>query len=104
MWKMEQQKENLKNLHRNLNNEQIDYYLEIARQTVLSLTNRKELLEEMKMLVTQLASFYVVQSNNQGVTSRSEGAISESYTDTNVIPMYLLNQILNYRLLRRVQH
>lgn len=97
-------KQQLLNLQKNLNEEQAQLYIDTAVSTILTLTYRKTLLPQMETLVIQLASFYVEKDNIGMVTSRSEGAISESYADTLTLPTTLLNQIIAYRLMRTVQY
>lgn len=96
--------ETLEALYPNENRTLLVYVMESAKNTILSLTNRKELLPQMETLVIQLASFLVTNNHQQGLASRSEGAISESYTDTSTIPSHLMRQILSHRLLRKVKY
>lgn len=82
-------------------------HIELATQAVLDYTNRKVLLDQMKPLVAELASYNVINIDRQGIASRSEGAISESYADTtstNGIPGFIKTRLDRYRLLHIVKH
>lgn len=79
-----------------------ELYIQLATQAVLDYTNRLYLLDTMKPLVAELASHYVENIDRQGITSRSEGAISETYADTtstNGIPGFIKTRLDRYRLL-----
>lgn len=82
-------------------------YIELATQAVLDYTNRLELLEAMKPLTFELAKHYLNEEKRQGVSSRSEGAISVSYTDTSTtdgIPAFVRSRLNKYKLLHVVNH
>ena len=82
-------------------------YIELAIQAALDYTNRAELLEAMKPLVAELASFYVTNQDRQGIVSRSEGAISESYSDnanSGGIPGFIKARLDRYKLLHVAKH
>lgn len=68
--------------NKNIDDELAKYQLNLATSRILAYTNRKVLLEEMKILVVEYASFLVNNQDREGIASRSEGAISESYIDT----------------------
>lgn len=91
-------------LNPQLNEIEAQFYIDASINTILSITNRKTLLPQMEMLVIQLAIFLITGIQRQGITSRSEGAISESYADNAQIPQTLMTQIQAYRLLRPVQY
>lgn len=81
-------------------------YWDLATQAVLDYTNRKAIPNPMIGLVAELAAYYVENSARQGITSRSEGAISESYVDnsqTGGIPAYIMSRLNRYRLLHAVK-
>lgn len=91
----------------NLSEEEASLYIELASQAVLDYTNRLTLLENMKSLVFELAKYYIEESKRQGVSSRSEGAISVSYTDTSTtegIPAFIKTRLNRYRLLHLAKH
>lgn len=82
-------------------------YIELATQAVLDYTNRLALLEAMKPLTFELAKHYLNEEKRQGVSSRSEGAISVSYTDTSNtdgIPAFIKSRLNKYKLLHVVNH
>lgn len=82
-------------------------YIELATQAVLDYTNRIALLEAMKPLTFELAKHYLNEEKRQGVSSRSEGAISVSYTDnstTDGIPAFIRSRLNKYKLLHVVNH
>lgn len=84
-----------------------ELYIQLATQAILDYTNRIEPLDTMKPLIAELANFYVLQESRQGVSSRSEGAISESYEDLSTsggIPSFIKNRLDRYRLLHVVKH
>lgn len=84
-----------------------ELYIQLATQAMLDYTNRIEPLDTMKPLIAELANFYLLQETRQGVTSRSEGAISESYEDlsaTNGIPAFLKNRLDRYVILHIAKH
>ena len=82
-------------------------YIELATQAVLDYTNRLELLEAMNPLTFELAKHYLNEEKRQGVSSKSEGAISVSYTDnstTDGIPAFIRSRLNKYKLLHVVNH
>lgn len=96
-------------LNPKLSIEEATLYVSMATQQVLDYTNRKVLLLEMEMLAVELANLnYKNTVNNlEGITSRSEGAISETYADTSAtggIPPKLAGRLNRYRLLHAVKH
>lgn len=82
-------------------------YVELATQAVLDYTNRLELLEAMKPLVFELAKHYISEEKRGNISSKSEGAISVSYTDTSTtdgIPAFIRSRLNKYKLLHVVNH
>ena len=82
-------------------------YVKLAEQAVLDYTNRIELLPQMNAIVVELANFYVTNQDRQGITSRSEGAISETYSDdTNGdgLPGFVKARLNRYKLLHIVKN
>lgn len=78
-------------------------YLELATASVLDYTNRIELLDAMQMLVIELASSLYQSKDREGIASRSEGAISESYViDESGIPAQIRRRLERYRLIHGV--
>ena len=82
----------------------LNYYLELAQQQILNYTNRKQMIDELKTSVIELASFLYQSKNQVGIASRSEGAISESYDTSIIIPKHIQLTLNNYRLLHGVKH
>lgn len=77
-------------------------YLELATQAILDYTNRLNLIDPMKPLVYELAAYYIDNIDKQGIISRSEGAISETYQDnsqTSGVPGFIKIRLDRYRVL-----
>lgn len=80
------------------------FYIEAAKATVLDYTNRSELIEPLNHIVLELAIQKYRIKDSDGVSSRSEGDVSESYdTSSSVysteIPEIFKARLNNYRLL-----
>lgn len=78
-----------------------------AEGMILDYTNRVELPFALFPLVVELAKFNQTNAINLGITSRSEGAISESYQDlssTGGIPATISKRLDRYKLLHVVKH
>lgn len=91
----------------NLSDEEASLYIDLASQAVLDFTNRINLLDSMKPLVVELAKYYIAEEKRQGISSKSEGAISVSYTDTSStegIPSFIRTRLNRYRLLHLTKH
>lgn len=84
-----------------------EYVWENSVGMILDYTNRIELPEALLPLVVELGKFNVVNESNIGITSRSEGAISESYQDltqTGGIPVSISKRLDRYKLIHLVKH
>lgn len=74
----------------------------LSSQSVLDYTNRTELLDTMEPLVFELCKHYIAEEKRQGVSSKSEGAISVSYSDmssSDGIPPLIKTRLNRYKLL-----
>lgn len=74
--------------------------LEDAENEILDYTNRDKLLPRMEGLQRELAIIYYNRQGNEGESSRSEGAISVSYSTE--IPENIKNRLNAYRRLKAV--
>lgn len=82
-----------------ISDEELELFLSLAENAVLAYTNRKSMIKELEMLTIELASFYYHTKQNAGVSSRSEGAISESYISANELPKSIETSLQNYRII-----
>ena len=78
----------------------LEQMLEDARCEILDYCNRTELPERALGLWRDLAIEYYNRMDRAGVTSRSEGAISESYSTE--MPEWVKSRLSSYRLLKAV--
>lgn len=78
----------------------LEQMLEDAESEILDYTNRTELLSKMEGLQRELAIIYYNRQGNEGESSRSEGAISVSYSTE--IPEIIKNRLNAYRRLKAV--
>lgn len=91
--------------NKNVDEDLANYKIELAKTRILAYTNRKELLREMNILVAEYASHLLNHQDREGIASRSEGAISESYITTeNGMPSNLETALNKYKLLHVVKH
>ena len=74
--------------------------LEDAESEILDFTNRNVLLPKMEGLQRELAIIYYNRMNDEGISSRSEGAISVSYSTE--IPGNIKDRLKAYKLLKAV--
>ncbi|MFR5746284.1 MAG: phage head-tail connector protein [Romboutsia timonensis] len=78
----------------------LEQILEDAENEILDYTNRDKLLPRMEGLQRELAIIYYNRQGNEGESSRSEGAISVSYSAE--IPENIKNRLNAYRRLKAV--
>ena len=78
----------------------LDQILEDSENEILDYTNRTELLPKMEGLQRELAIIYYNRQGNEGESSRSEGAISVSYSTE--IPENIKSRLNAYRRLKAV--
>ena len=84
-----------------------ELYIQLATQAILDYKNRIEPLDTMKPLIAELANFYVFEEKRKGISSRSEGAISETYEDlstTGGVPAFIKNRLDRYVILHVAKH
>ncbi|MFM1581215.1 hypothetical protein ABGF48_03290 [Helcococcus bovis] len=85
-----------------------EFLLLKAETQVLAYTNRKELIPEMRMLVLELATYHLLSKDRQGIASRSEGPMSETYINLDNqgsgIPKFIELSLNRFRLLHVVKH
>ena len=84
----------------NLRDGLLEQILEDAENEILDYTNRDKLLPRMEGLQRELAIIYYNRQGNEGESSRSEGAISVSYSAE--IPENIKNRLNAYRRLKAV--
>ena len=78
----------------------LNQLLEDAEEAILDYCNRKELTNTMLGLQRELAIVYYNRLGDEGISSRSEGAISVSYNTE--IPADILARLTTYRRLKLV--
>ncbi len=91
---MDKLKEQFKKLTGETDEELVSSFLLKSQNTVLSKTNRSELIDDLNDYVLKLAITLYNRQGNEGLASYSEGGESESYLTEDVI----LSGITNYRL------
>lgn len=82
--------------------EEAELLWSLASQSILDYTNRTKLLDTMDPLVFELCKHYIAEEKRQGVSSKSEGAISVSYSDmssSDGIPPLIKTRLNRYKLL-----
>lgn len=82
----------------NANDNLINQLLKDAEAAILDYTNRSELKPSMLGLQRELVIEYYNRLGSEGEASRSEGAISTSYSTE--IPEFMKARLNNYRLLK----
>ena len=87
-------KEQFKKLTGETDEELVSSFLLKSQNTVLSKTNRSELIDDLNDYVLKLAIALYNRQGNEGLASYSEGGESESYQSEDEI----LSGISNYRL------
>lgn len=88
------------NITNDKQDELLTMLLEDAESEILDFTNRNVLLPKMEGLQRELAIIYYNRMNDEGISSRSEGAISVTYT--NEIPSSIKSRLIAYRRLKVV--
>ena len=78
----------------------LNMLLEDAQNEILDFTHRNTLLNKMEGLQRELAIIYYNRMNDEGISSRSEGAISVSYSTE--IPGNIKDRLKAYKLLKAV--
>lgn len=78
----------------------LNMLLEDAENEILDFTNRTVLLDKMEGLQRELAIIYYNRQQDEGISSRSEGAISVTYTTE--IPSSIKSRLIAYRRLKLV--
>lgn len=78
----------------------LNMLLQDAESEILDFTNRTALLDKMEGLQRELAIIYYNRLGSEGESSRSEGAISVSYSTD--IPINIKDRLKSYRLLKIV--
>lgn len=91
---MDKLKEQLKKLTGETDEELVSSFLLKSQNTVLSKTNRSELIDDLNDYVLKLAITLYNRQGNEGLASYSEGGESENYQSEDEI----LSGITNYRL------
>ena len=91
---MDKLKEQFKKLTGETDEELVSSFLLKSQNTVLSKTNRSELIDDLNDYVLKLAMALYNRQGNEGLASYSEGGESESYLTEDAI----LSGITNYRL------
>ena len=91
---MDKLKEQLKKLTGETDEELVSSFLLKSQNTVLSKTNRSELIDDLNDYVLKLAITLYNRQGNEGLASYSEGGESENYQSEDEI----LSGISNYRL------
>ena len=91
---MDKLKEQFKKLTGETDEELVSSFLLKSQNTVLSKTNRSELIDDLNDYVLKLAIALYNRQGNEGLASYSEGGESESYQSEDEI----LSGISNYRL------
>lgn len=76
------------------NEETAEVCLSMAEDAVLDYIGRSELPKSAESIVIKLAVIYYNRLGNEGENSRSEGGISQSFS--NDIPADILRQLANY--------
>ena len=83
-----------KNITGETNDEWVSSFLLNSKRTVLTKTNRSELIDDLNDYVLKLAIVRYNKQGNEGLASYNEGGESESYLSEDEI----LSGISNYRL------
>lgn len=91
---MDKLKEQFKKLTGETDEELVSSFLLKSQNTVLSKTNRSELIDDLNDYVLKLAITLYNRQGNEGLASYSEGGESENYQSEDEI----LSGISNYRL------
>ena len=91
---MDKLKEQFKKLTGETDEELVSSFLLKSQNTVLSKTNRSELIDDLNDYVLKLAIARYNKQGNEGLASYNEGGESESYLTEDAI----LSGITNYRL------
>ena len=91
---MDKLKEQFKKLTGETDEELVSSFLLKSQNTVLSKTNRSELIDDLNDYVLKLAITLYNRQGNEGLASYSEGGESENYQSEYEI----LSGISNYRL------
>ena len=100
---MDNLKEEFKSLTGETNDDLVSSFLLSSKRTVLSKTNRSELIDDLNDYVLKLANVRYNKQGNEGLSSYNEGGESESYLSEDDV----LSGISNYRLsamARRLQN
>lgn len=100
---MDNLKEEFKSLTGETNDDLVSSFLLSSKRTVLSKTNRSELIDDLNDYVLKLAIVRYNKQGNEGLASYNEGGESESYLSEDEV----LSGISNYRLsamARRLQN
>ena len=79
----------------------VEVVLEAAEQTILSLTNRTQLIPPLEAAHRDLAVVMINRLGTEGESSRSEGGISISFEE---MPKVIQTAIETYRLARVCGH
>lgn len=91
---MDNLKEEFKSLTGETNDDLVSSFLLSSKRTVLSKTNRSELIDNLNDYVLKLAIVRYIKQGNEGLASYNEGGESESYLSEDEV----LSGITNYRL------
>lgn len=83
-------------------NELCGLMIEQATQLVLDYTNRKTVPQEVNSIIVDIAVLNVHKHKLQNVKSKSEGAISITYSDLTDLPGNITERLNRYRLLNLV--
>ena len=89
------EKDMVKKITGETDDELIELLLQMAEEKVLALTNRTKLINNLKPAVRQWAIIEYNRLGMQGEASRSEGGISSSFVE---IPKEIQDAICRYRL------
>lgn len=91
---MDNLKEEFKSITGETNDDLVSSFLLSSKRTVLSKTNRSELIDDLNDYVLKLAIVRYNKQGNEGLASYNEGGESESYLSEDEV----LSGITNYRL------
>lgn len=91
---MDNLREEFKILTGETNDDLVSSFLLSSKRTVLSKTNRSELIDDLNDYVLKLAIVRYNKQGNEGLSSYNEGGESESYLSEDEV----LSGISNYRL------
>lgn len=75
----------------------LDIYYDDAEETILQLTNRKELVDGMNGIIRDLVIYTYKLKDVQGIASVSEGDESTTFVDTTKIPSNIYSRINRYK-------